>query len=88
MNSFSKKLSLNQFVITTELNPPKGTELEPLISKALTLRNHIDAFNLTDSHSARMSMAPIAAAHKLKLNNIEPILQVAVSYTHLRAHET
>ncbi|MFL2761406.1 MAG: methylenetetrahydrofolate reductase [Dehalococcoidia bacterium] len=77
MNSFSKKLSLNQFVVTTELNPPKGTELEPLISKALTLRNHIDAFNLTDSHSARMSMAPIAAAHKLKLNNIEPILQVA-----------
>ncbi|MFL2761896.1 MAG: methylenetetrahydrofolate reductase [Dehalococcoidia bacterium] len=74
---FSEKLSKNQFVITTELNPPKGTDLEPLISKALALRDSIDAFNLTDSHSAKMSMAPIAAAHKLKINNIESILQVA-----------
>lgn len=74
---FSEKLSKNQFIITTELNPPKGADLEPLISKALALRDSIDAFNLTDSHSAKMSMAPIAAAHKLKINNIESILQVA-----------
>ena len=74
---FSEKLSKNQFVITTELNPPKGTDLEPLISKALALGDSIDAFNLTDSNSAKMSMAPIAAAHKLKINNIESILQVA-----------
>ena len=74
---FSEKLSKNQFIITTELNPPKGADLEPLISKALALGDSIDAFNLTDSHSAKMSMAPIAAAHKLKINNIESILQVA-----------
>ena len=77
MTSFSEKLNSNQFVVTTELNPPKGIDLKPLIAKAIDLKDSIDAFNLTDSHSAIMSMAPMAAAHKLKLQGIEPILQVA-----------
>lgn len=75
-NSLSSRLQSGNFVITTELNPPKGTELAPLLERAESLRNVVDAFNLTDSHTARMSMAPIAAAHLLLDRGLEPILQI------------
>lgn len=36
----------------------------------------MDAFNLTDSHSSRMSMAPLAVARLLVESGLEPMLQV------------
>ena len=63
--------------MTTELNPPKGTSLAPLFAKAETLRDVVHAFNLTDSHTARMTMSPFAVAHLLLDRGFEPILQVA-----------
>lgn len=75
-NTLSARLSAGEFVITTELNPPKGTDLSPLLARAESLRGLVDAFNLTDSHTARMSMSPIAAARLLLDRGIEPILQM------------
>ncbi len=72
----SSLLHSGKFVITTELNPPKGTDLSPLLQRAESLRGVVDAFNLTDSHTARMSMSPIAAAHLLLNRGLEPILQM------------
>ena len=69
-------LQSEKFVITTELNPPKGTDLAPLLERAESLRGVVDAFNLTDSHTARMSMSPIAAAHLLLDRELEPIMQI------------
>ena len=74
--SLSALLSSGKFVFTTELNPPKGIELASLLERAESLRDVVDAFNLTDSHTARMSMSPIAAAHMLIDRGIEPILQI------------
>ena len=64
------------FVITSELTPPKGLDLERLLETARSLARSVDAFNLTDSHNARMSMAPIGAARRLLDEGIEPILQM------------
>lgn len=75
-NSLSALLRSGKFVITTELNPPKGTNLVPLLERAESLRGVVDAFNLTDSHTARMSMSPVAAAHLLLDRGFEPILQI------------
>ena len=75
-NSLSSLLQSEKFVITTELNPPKGTELMQLLERAESLRGVVDAFNLTDSHTARMSMSPIAAAHLLLDRGFEPIMQI------------
>jgi methylenetetrahydrofolate reductase (NADPH) len=76
MSSFAETLSSGRFVVTAELNPPKGTDLSELMRKAESLRGHVDAFNLTDSASAIMTMAPLAAAAKLKEAGFEPIGQV------------
>jgi len=64
------------FVVTSELTPPKGTSLDSLLARAHSLRRHVDAFNITDSHAARMAMAPIAVSHLLIDQGFEPIMQI------------
>ena len=63
-------------MVTCELNPPKGTGLQPLLDRADMLGGVVDAFNVTDSASSIMSMAPIAAAHVLAGRGLEPIMQI------------
>jgi methylenetetrahydrofolate reductase (NADH) len=76
MGSFAEAIDSGRFLVTAELNPPKGTDLTDLLRKAERLRGWVDAFNLTDSASAIMTMAPIAAASLLKQHGFEPILQI------------
>ena len=76
MSRLAQALRDKKFVVTTELNPPKGTDLGPLLKKADTLKDKVVAFNLTDSHTSRMSMAPLAVARLLLDRGAEPILQL------------
>tara|TARA_B100000749_G_scaffold195536_1_gene151939 strand:- start:680 stop:1537 length:858 start_codon:yes stop_codon:yes gene_type:complete len=75
MSTKSTTLSQNKFIYTSELTPPKGIDLSKLINTASDL-NMIDAFNITDNHNSKMTMAPIGLARKLIENNIEPIYQI------------
>src|SRR5215470_3683162 len=76
MRPFAEILQSGKFIVTAELNPPKGITLAPLLAHAEWLRGVVDAFNLTDSHSARMTMAPLAVARLLVERGLEPMLQV------------
>src|ERR1051325_7070867 len=76
MSQFSNAIDSGRFLVTAELNPPKGTDLTDLLRKDDRLRGWVDAFNLTDSASAIMTMAPMAAAYRLVEHDAEPILQV------------
>ena len=64
------------FVVTSELTPPKGTSLDSLLARARMLSRYVDAFNITDSHAARMAMAPMAVSHILLDHGVEPIMQI------------
>ena len=77
MTLLSESLARRDFTLTAELNPPKGSDLTGLLSTAEALRDHVTAFNLTDSAASRMAMAPIAAAHLLGDRGIESTLQIA-----------
>ena len=76
MSEFRKALISGELIVTCELNPPKGTDLESLFDKADRLTGRVHAFNLTDSHLARMAMTPLAVAHLLVDRGVEPILQI------------
>jgi methylenetetrahydrofolate reductase (NADPH) len=76
MPRLESALESNRFVVTSELNPPKGVDLGPLLEKAKGLSSAVDAFNLTDSHTAKMSMAPLGAARALVEAGLDPILQM------------
>ena len=77
MSNLSESLAKNDFTLTAELNPPKGTDLRDLFDAAEALRHLVTAFNLTDSAASRMAMAPMAVAHLLGDRGIESTLQIA-----------
>ena len=76
MNKLKTAFESGRFAVTCELSPPKGTDLSGLVDKAEMLRDSVDAFNLTDSAAAHMTMDPVAAGHELLQRGIEPIVQV------------
>lgn len=75
VSALSKKLAAGTFVVTTELTPPKGTDLADLLAKAEALHDHVDGINLTDSPRARMAVTPVVAAKFLLDRGLEPIVQ-------------
>ena len=77
MNNLQSKIKDKMFLVTSELNPPKGTDLSTLFNKVELLKKSITAFNITDNHTSKMSMSPIAVANLLKTQGIEPIVQLA-----------
>jgi methylenetetrahydrofolate reductase (NADPH) len=76
MNTVADKITAREFVVTTELTPPKGVDLADLFAKADALKSCVDAFNLTESPRARMAIAPLAVARLLLDRGIEPIVQI------------
>ncbi len=76
MPNLKAAIARGEFIKTCELTPPKGTNLEPLFGKAESLKHLIHAFNLTDSHAARMATDPTAIGHLLMDRGIEPIVQM------------
>ena len=76
MSKLESKIRSGGFVITSELTPPKGTDLSEVVRKAQLLKPWVDALNLTESPRARMAIDPKAVAHLLLDHGVEPILQV------------
>ena len=65
MSKLKQQIDAGQFFVTYKLTLPKGTDLSSLLKKADSLRNHVHACNLTESHAAGMAMGPTAVAHLL-----------------------
>ena len=76
MTKLEEKIRAKSFVVTTELTPPKGTDLTDLFAKADALKGYADAINLTESPRARMAVEPKAVARLLIERGHEPIVQV------------
>jgi 5,10-methylenetetrahydrofolate reductase len=76
MTPVADKIIAREFVITSELTPPKGIDLTDMFAKAQLLMGFVDAFNLTESPRARMAISPCAVARLLLDRGIEPIVQI------------
>ncbi len=68
-------LKKDRFIITAELGPPKGTNMQNFFKQADYLKGVVSAVNVTEQQSALMKMGSIAACHLLKDYGIEPIMQ-------------
>lgn len=51
------------FVVTAELDPPRGPDPAATLAEALAVRGFVDAVNISDCPQANLRMTPIAAAH-------------------------
>ncbi len=76
ISSLQKKLDAGTFVITAEVCPPKGCDCGDFLGRAASLRELVDAINVTDNQGANMRISPLAAAALLVREGIEPILQL------------
>ncbi len=71
-----ERFKQGKFVITCELGPPKGIEIDKLIDELEPLRNKVDAFNVTDLQSSVLRVGSLAACRLLKDKDLEPIMQL------------
>jgi len=73
---FKEKLKNNKFIITAELFPPKGTNVDILLQKADILAKVTDAINITDNQRASMRLGSLAVCKLLHDKGYETILQM------------
>ncbi len=73
---FKKALESGKFMVTSEVAPPKGTNLEEMTHLIELLRDKVDAMNVTDHQSSVMRFPSLGGALLVKEMGGEPILQM------------
>lgn len=62
--------------LIAEIDPPKGTNLEPFLTSALSIRGRIETIRITDGEHAIMRMSPLAPSLFLKEKGFEPSMVI------------
>ena len=76
MSKLREKLELGEFIVTGEIGPPKGVDLDKCLDEAVALRGHVTAINVTDLQSAVMRIGSLAVSAKLIERGLEPVFQI------------
>ena len=75
-SSFKEALDSGKFIVTSEVAPPKGTNLEKLTHHIELLKDQVDAMNVTDHQSSIMRYPSLGGALLVKEMGGEVILQM------------
>ena len=73
---FKQALESGKFVVTSEVAPPKGTNLEKFEHHIELLKDKVDAMNVTDHQSSVMRYPSLGGCLKVKEGGGEVILQM------------
>ena len=73
---FAGKIKQGNFLITSEIGPPKGTDTHRMFEEAELLRGKVDAYNVTDLQSSVMRLGSLATCRLLVEKGLEPIFQI------------
>ena len=74
--SLEQALASGQSVITVEITPPLGADPSRALAAAESLRDRVQAFNVTDGSRAVMRMSSLALCRLLQERGLEPVLQL------------
>jgi len=74
--SFREAIDSGKFVVTSEIGPPKGTNIEKMFHHIELLKDKVDALNVTDHQSSVMRFPSIGGCLAIKEQGGEPILQM------------
>ncbi len=75
-SKLEKMLAAGHLAVTSECGPPRGSDPEAITKKAEMIRNHVDAINITDNQTSVTRLCSLAACIRLKLMDVEPVLQM------------
>jgi len=73
---FEEKLNSNEFLVTTEVGPPKGTDIAEMVEHIDLLKDKVDAINVTDHQSSVMRFPSLGGCLVIKEHGGEPVLQI------------
>ncbi len=73
---FREALDSGKFLITAEVGPAKGTDMEVLLEDAELIKGKVDAINVTDLQSSVMRLGSMAVCHILTDHGIDPVFQM------------
>ena len=73
---FKEALNSDKFVVTSEIGPPKGTNIEKMHHHIDLLKDKVVAMNVTDHQSSVMRFPSIGGCLAIKEHGGEPILQM------------
>ncbi len=76
MAKFKEALNSGKFVVTAEVGPPKGTNIEEMLEHINLIKDKVDGINSTDNQSSVMRISSLGACVLIKQQGGEPILQM------------
>jgi len=76
VSRFKEALNSGKFVITSEVAPPKGTNLEKMLHHIDILKDKVDAINVTDHQSSVMRFPSLGGCLAIKEKGGEAIMQM------------
>jgi len=76
MSRLQEKLEADEFVVTTEVGPPKGADVTDFVRHVEELKDRVDAINVTDNQSSVMRLSSLGGCLVVKERGGEPVLQV------------
>jgi len=74
--SLKEALNSGKFVVTSEIGPPKGTNIEKMRHHIDLLKDQVDGLNVTDHQSSVMRFPSLGGCIEIKEHGGEPILQM------------
>jgi 5,10-methylenetetrahydrofolate reductase len=75
-SKFKQILDSGKFIVTSEISPPKGTNIEKILHHIDRLKDKVDALNVTDHQSSVMRFPSLGGCLAVKEKGGEPILQM------------
>ncbi len=77
-SNLEKVIKSGEFVVTGELGPPKSAYGDFVRHHGEMLKDHVDAFNITDNQTAIVRTSSIACGAILVQMGLDPIIQMTV----------
>jgi len=74
--NLEKAIKSNKFIVTSEVGPPKGSDVTKMLEEAKPLIGKVDAINVTDLQSAVMRLGSLAGSYLIKQIGIDPVFQI------------
>ena len=65
-----------KFVVSAEVGPPKGVNVQEMLETAELMRGRVDAINATDQQSSAMRLSSLATCRLLKEKGLDPVFQI------------
>jgi methylenetetrahydrofolate reductase (NADPH) len=74
--SLRERLASGGFAVTAEISPPRGASTQKITQAAASLRDWVDAVNVTDNQGSNVRLASWAGSLALLDAGLEPVMQM------------